>query len=621
MRYLLIAGLLVALILQIRFIYWMNEGVRETAIAAADTGPAVYPETGEVEIGVQLSARAKRLEAERGDPVWPLNPKQGQRVVRGFVYRGGEPVRGASIAIDQRPLVEGVRLNGYIGQPRWTDATGNDGYFEVNTLPEGSFILRAWDDAGMALAQVDLQAHTHAYEASLTLTPAQAMGGVVLVENAETGAAEPVREALVFPLTAMEGAGHGAALLAYIPTRTGRDGTFHFPHLRGLVRFAVQAANHDPWISPLVPAGSGSLRFLLTPGGAVTGFTQEQGTDSPLSGVEVTLTPKDLPLAALHVNSGEDGAFSFTGVPGGDYVLGVARGDYALARPGPELAVWPGTSFTAPPLKLVRAGAVEGRVLNEQGAPMEGVLIKARLGQETHEATSDSAGLYRLRSLPPGEYTLAAAPAGGTATPSAAPAIVETGQTGAGPEFTLAAGEDEGGLAVLVADELGKPIQGAAVHYRITFGEPGQSPLLRGAALTNGAGRVTIAGVPRGGYYGVYASAPGIVSAPTGWEPMAGAASADLTLTAHVPAACRAQGVVMRGGLVPAPGRKVLIMPAEGMEWPFRRAQFSDSEGGFDFAGLPPGTYRICAKGAPDSCIEVSLTPGAPATGLLLTVR
>jgi hypothetical protein len=614
MRYLLIAVLLAALAVEIRFIYWMNDTTPGETGEAVQTGPAEFPQTGDVEIGAQLSARAKRLEAERGDPVWPLNPKQGSRVVRGFIYRDGAPVRGAAVTIDQRPLGEGVRLDGYIGHPRWTDSTGDNGYFEVNTLPEGSFIVRAWDDTGMAIAQADLTANTHAHEASLTLTPAQPMNGVVVVENGEDGAEVPVRDALVFPLVAPEGAGRDAALLAYIPTRTGRDGTFNFPHVRGLVRFAVQATGHDPWVSPLVPAGSGDLHFKLVAGGTVIGATQEEGAGSPLPGVQVTLTPKNLPLAVLRVKSGKDGAFTFTGVPAGDYVLGVAQGDFTLKDSAPEMAVWPGKTFEAPPLQLRRTGALEGRVLDEQGRAAEGVEVQARQGVEIHEAVTDAGGRYRLRQLPPGEYAIAVALAVGTVTPESAPAIVQAGQSGAGPEFTLAARDSSGVVDCLVVDGHGTPIQGAAVHYRISAREPGGSPYLQGVLLTNGEGRASFEGVPGQGFYAVFASAPGLVSMPTGWESMAGRAAGPLTLAASLPATCRVQGMVVRGAGVPAPGREVHLAPAEGLAWPFDHTQLTNGEGVFDFTGLAPGAYRICAEDAPGACLDVTLADGTPLT-------
>ena len=620
MRYLIIAALLAALVLEVRLIYWMNDEVPMATATTPATGPVVYPETGEVEIGAQLSARALRIQAEHGEPVWPVNPAQGHRIVRGFVYRDGAPVRRAPVTIDERPLSEGVKLDGFIGHPRWTDTTTDKGYFEFDTLAAGTFILRAWDKDGMAVCQVDLPRDVQAQEVSLTLSPAQAMNGVVVAENPETGIEEPVNDALVFPLVAAEGAGRDAVLLAYLPTRTGENGAFGFSHLRGAVRFAVNAAGHDPWVSPLVPSGSGNLHFKLAPGGVVKGVVREEGGDMPLPGVRITLRAKGMPLAPFQGRSGQDGGFTLSGVPAGDYVLDVEQGDYVLHESPPEIAVWPGKTFEAPPLPVIKAGVVEGRVADEAGHALAEVVVVAQLGARRFETVSDAGGRYSIRHLLPGDYAIGAVFTDGrVAAPESVPVTIASGAVTDGPVFTVPEGEGAGAVTLLVVDARGTPVHEAAIHYSLLPPDVDPSPRVDGVLLSDAAGRATLRNVPVAWRYGVYASIPGMASAPLGWERLPESGNVEHKLAVDQSATCRLAGRVTRG-VTPVVGKGVTAHRAGGMGWPFSRWQATSAGGAFDFMDLAPGNYELCADGAPSSCIEVAATPDAPVSGLLLSL-
>jgi hypothetical protein len=139
----------------------------------------------------------------------------------------------------------------------------------------------------------------------------------------------------------------------------------------------------------------------------------DAGTGEPLSGAEIFAAPPpgDGPSPAVAA-TGRDGRFALAGDPARTvlvrlrgYLPEVAR----LRRSGPAR------------IRLCRPGAVRGRLLDEEGAPLAGVTIRGRCAAalDAAEAATGPDGTFRLDGLRPGRWLLgpaSGAAAGGTAS-------------------------------------------------------------------------------------------------------------------------------------------------------------------------------------------------------------
>ncbi len=111
-----------------------------------------------------------------------------------------------------------------------------------------------------------------------------------------------------------------------------------------------------------------------------------------------------------------DGKFTLRDVDPGTYVLAVERDGYVVA-PGQSqtVNVQAGQITSEVKLKLLRTGAISGRILDADGDPISGVnvvlsAVRARKGARsaTAYATTNDRGEYRAFHIAPGEYRVSA---------------------------------------------------------------------------------------------------------------------------------------------------------------------------------------------------------------------
>jgi hypothetical protein len=182
----------------------------------------------------------------------------------------------------------------------------------------------------------------------------------------------------------------------------------------------------------------------------------------PLPEAEVTLAAGDMSRKQV---TGADGAFAFTGLPAGRYVLRVARSGYLTSalgafRPGEQgtpVAVGDKQALAQLVVPLSRPAVISGVIRRESGELASNVRVIARSGTrpqgtaraQTYEAIADSSGAYRISGVPPGEYVVSAAPSmsGGRSAPVFFPGTTNPAQAG---KLSVTAGEEHGSIDFLL---------------------------------------------------------------------------------------------------------------------------------------------------------------------------
>jgi hypothetical protein len=282
--------------------------------------------------------------------------------------------------------------------------------------------------------------------------------------------------------------------------------------------------------------------------GRVAGRVTAAGSNAPVAAARVMLLPagpRSGPMGGPppQAVTSQDGAYVFERLRPGAYTVAVEKTGYA-APIGPSNArrvqVAAGQSIDGVDLQLERGAVITGRVLDPAGEPLPDAHVTAmrrvasrgalpRLlpapgqGQQTNDL-----GEFRIASLPPGDYYVAAIPRrvsmfGAAATAGAAraagsaratitttfypgtpdPATAQPIAVGAGAEvgnivFTM---QSVPGFRVsgIVVDEQGAPVADAMVRL---MGDPGRGMFMGpvGGARTPANGRFDIDEVPAGSY-------------------------------------------------------------------------------------------------------------------------
>ena len=158
--------------------------------------------------------------------------------------------------------------------------------------------------------------------------------------------------------------------------------------------------------------------------GVISGIVLENATGFPLARARIKLqvvTSAGVSTHAMQM-SGRTGQFVFPSVPDGLYVLSVSKDNFQEAAYGQRrhegygtgIAVAKDSNFFTE-LRLLRLGAISGRVFDENRVGLPGIRVlayPARLPlRSVASATSDDRGAYRVFGLPPGKYWIRTASA------------------------------------------------------------------------------------------------------------------------------------------------------------------------------------------------------------------
>ena len=159
--------------------------------------------------------------------------------------------------------------------------------------------------------------------------------------------------------------------------------------------------------------------------GSISGVVVDASGGEPLSKARIFLRKPESRSQPQVTKSGPDGKFLLANIEPGRYRLSVQRNRYARQeygqrgpnRPGTTLTLQPGQDLGGVVFRLVRAGVIAGRIIDEDNEPMANVRIEAmgfRYFQGKRQlvpvgrASTDDLGEYRVFGLAARRYWLRA---------------------------------------------------------------------------------------------------------------------------------------------------------------------------------------------------------------------
>lgn len=167
-------------------------------------------------------------------------------------------------------------------------------------------------------------------------------------------------------------------------------------------------------------------RVVVTGAASISGVVTEADGKTPIRRAQVTLTRSGL-ADARSTSTDEQGRYTFTSLPAGQYLVSVNKGAYlrtsaGAVRPGlagQQLVVRDGDAAMAPAVALWRGAVVAGRITDASGQPVRAAEVAAiqisivgterRLRRFSGGTTrTNDHGDYRIFGLPPGTYLIAA---------------------------------------------------------------------------------------------------------------------------------------------------------------------------------------------------------------------
>jgi hypothetical protein len=350
------------------------------------------------------------------------------------------------------------------------------------------------------------------------------------------------------------------------------------------------------------------------------GLAVDLSTGEPLAGVQVRLfsIPGDTESRAYGALSDRGGRFSIGRMQAGTYVcLGEKSGYVAMRKNGsafPNVTVKAGEHQTGFKLELMPRSTISGRVLDENGDPMQNISVRAKplspdapaaLLLTGEDASTDDRGEYRLR-VSPGRFLVQATFAGATRSEirtDGAPPVAYTPTFHPGTPVSdratpveVAAGADVRGIDIRMSGAAAGPAGGgpavdgivtgvpegvpaASVYLEFTETGQGSRSIQSGA---NSKFRFAIPPSPRGTYKlfaRAYNNGRALKSQTLEFSESAPPAGVELRLSA---------GFDVTGTLAGLGGKHtVRLQGADSLSGD------TDGEGAFQLAGVFPGKYRL----------------------------
>ncbi len=549
------------------------------------------------------------------EPQLPPREPTGSASLSGFVVDGaGLPVAGAEVSAEPELGLRGSATGSAArtGSDAGSDAgsaaggslvaiapvTAGDGRFAIPGLAPGRYRLRV-SGAGLLAAELRF-VQVPADATRIVVARRVAIEGRVTDEDRPVpGAHVGLRGDDIGGEIDVDADGSGEFHVADLPE--GRYQVFAWQDALAARAVRIQRLGAGPF---------GSVELRLETATIVVGRVVDRADGTGVIAA-VELRPSGDDQAPRYARSGDDGVFRIEGVPHGRWIAEAFAPGY-LAAAGIELEAGRGI----PELQLVQGGTVEGRVLDGDGHPVAGAVVRALGGASASAAAGSNAAAAaaamaasspelseadehdRLRRYSGRTVTAAAAPTGHATGMAADPDLLPRGELGVmlGPIPPL---PPPGGVVAKPAT-----IEGAGVTLA---GEP--TPLKvdpdRASMWTTGDdGRYRIRGVPKGAF-SVLAQADGFAegrSKPVAMTPPEVHHDVDIVVSAGsflVGRVADQHGNVVIGAQLSA--QPAVGAPVEG---------FTDASGDYRI-GPVAGALRlhVSAYGHVDADLPIELPP------------
>ena len=357
--------------------------------------------------------------------------------IRGRVRRGEQPVAGVQVMLRGGNAPRGER----------TATTDAGGRFLFDSLPAQSFTVAFFKHDEMIDKMLTVEAPA---DVDLDLPPVVVLRGRVI--DARSG--NPVTQFL-YTLEPLDAEPEARRMRGHQQRGGGTGGTFEATVPVGAYRIVAAAEGFLPSEPQELRVTAGEPAFVeiaLSRGASVTGTVlDEQG--SPVREAQVMLVREPLnvqrsavsatrvgPMAAT---TGDDGAFTISGIEDGPATLIVRRAGFATVRRAIDVDGTANLDIT-----LSRGLTLSGTV-TLRGKPAPGASVDAitsAIDADHQSAVADDQGRFTLQGLVPARYTLNAnfenhhAEFPNVDVPASTPIVIELDRAGRGTVFGTVTG-------------------------------------------------------------------------------------------------------------------------------------------------------------------------------------
>lgn len=326
---------------------------------------------------------------------------------------------------------------------------------------------------------------------------------------------------------------------------------------------------------------------------AIRGRVVDAATGRALSRVEMRAGPNPGQVNSRIVITDGEGRYEIKGLPAGVYTIIAAKPNYVRTSwgeprpegPGKRITLTDGQMLDKIDLRLVRAGVITGRVLDEFGDPITDVQVMPmryvyqqgtrRLTPSGRSGQTNDIGDYRIYGLSPGQYYVSAALRNFSMSQDnnntdrsgyAATFFPGTGNVAEAQRLTIAPGQTIGAVNMtllpiqtsrvsgVALDSQGRPVAGAYVNamQRMGFYGYGGPP-----AQTRADGKFTVTGLAPGEYI-LRLNMQGSQDMATALVTIDGGDVTDVQLVATKPSAIR--GRIVMDTDAPAPKLSEIVV-------------------------------------------------------------
>jgi uncharacterized protein (DUF2141 family) len=158
----------------------------------------------------------------------------------------------------------------------------------------------------------------------------------------------------------------------------------------------------------------------------ISGMVVAEGQGTPVRRARVNITAPELRGGRSTITN-DQGQFSFSALPAGRYTVTASKAGYIdipygakrAGRPGTPIQLAAGQKMDKANMNLPKGGVITGVVVDDNGEPSPRTQVRAmkyvmRTGEKTLQqagvSTSDDRGIYRIFGLQPGDYLVSAVP-------------------------------------------------------------------------------------------------------------------------------------------------------------------------------------------------------------------